>query len=102
MSKDQSKGWLGRIARIAVLSILLSTVAAVGYGVYAIGLPAWQTLQAEQVTLAEALDDTTLRADAACSRGCLELSAVLLAGSLLFVLVPSLWWADAVAALRRD
>ena len=49
--------------------------------------------------LAEALDDTTLRADAACSRGCLELSAVLLAGSLLFVLVPSLWWADAVAAL---
>ena len=57
MSKDQSKGWLGRIARIAVLSILLSTVAAVGYGVYAIGLPAWQTLQAEQATLAEALDE---------------------------------------------
>ena len=57
MSKDQSKGWLGRIARIAVLSILLATVAAVGYGVYAIGLPAWQTLQAEQATLAEALDE---------------------------------------------
>ena len=57
MSKDQSKGWLGRIARIAVLSILLSTVAAVGYGVYAIGLPAWQTLQTEQASLAEALDE---------------------------------------------
>lgn len=58
MSRDQSKGWLGRIARIAVLSILLATVAAVGYGVYAIGLPAWQTLQTEQATLAEALGDT--------------------------------------------
>ena len=57
MSKDQPKGWLGRIVRIAVLSILLSMVAAVGYGVYAIGLPAWQTLQTEQASLAEALDE---------------------------------------------
>ena len=44
-------------ARIAVLSILLATVAAVGYGVYAVGLPAWQKLQAEQATLAEALEE---------------------------------------------
>ena len=57
MSKDQPKGWLGRIARIAVLSILLATVAALGYGVYAVGLPAWQKLQAEQETLAEALEE---------------------------------------------
>lgn len=57
MSKDQPKGWLGRMARIAMLAIVLATVVAVGFGVYAIGLPAWQTLQAEQAALAEAIED---------------------------------------------
>lgn len=55
----------------------------------------WKT----KSTVAEALNDAALRADAACSRGCLELSVVLLAGSLLYALVPSLWWLDSVAAL---
>ncbi len=49
--------------------------------------------------VAEALDDAALRADAACSRGCLELSVVLLGGSLLYAFVPTLWWADSIAAL---
>jgi len=49
--------------------------------------------------VAEALNDAALRADAACSRGCLELSVVLLAGSLLYAFVPTLWWADSIAAL---
>ena len=46
-----------------------------------------------------ALSSRALAGDAACSLVCIELSAVLLAGSLLFLLAPSLWWADAVAAL---
>ncbi len=48
---------------------------------------------------ARALDSAALAADAACSRACLQLSAVLLAGSLAFLASPALWWADAAAAL---
>lgn len=46
---------------------------------------------------ARVLDSATLRADAACSLACIQLSAVLLAGSLAFALAPELWWADAAA-----
>lgn len=48
---------------------------------------------------AVALDSRTLAMDAACSLACIRLSAVLLAGSAVYLLVPALWWADAVAAL---
>jgi len=48
---------------------------------------------------AQALDSATVAADAACSRACIQLSAVLFAGSLAFLAIPFLWWADAVAAL---
>jgi len=48
---------------------------------------------------ARALDSATLEADAACSLACIQLSAVLFAGSLLFLLLPTLWWVDAAAAL---
>jgi len=48
---------------------------------------------------ATALDSAALRSDAACSRACLQLSLVLLAGSLLFMLSPRLWWVDAAAAI---
>ena len=48
---------------------------------------------------AAALDSRTLEMDAACSRACIQLSAVLFAGSLLYLVVPSLWWADGLAAL---
>lgn len=41
----------------------------------------------------------TLAADAACSLACIQLSLVLLAGSLLFLVAPRLWWADAAASL---
>ena len=41
----------------------------------------------------------TLQGDAACSRICIQLSLVLFAGSLLFLLHPALWWADGAAAL---
>ena len=48
---------------------------------------------------AQALDSATVAADAACSRACIQLSVVLFAGSLLFLLAPALWWVDAAAAL---
>jgi len=48
---------------------------------------------------ARALDSHTLMGDAACSRACMQLSAVLFTGSLAYRLAPSLWWADAVAAV---
>jgi divalent metal cation (Fe/Co/Zn/Cd) transporter len=48
---------------------------------------------------AKALDSAALAADAACSRACIQLSAVLFAGSLVFLAAPALWWADAAAAL---
>ncbi len=50
---------------------------------------------------AQALDSATLEADAACSLACIQLSAVLFAGSLVFLLQPVLWWVDATAALAR-
>lgn len=48
---------------------------------------------------ATALDSHTLKGDAACSLACIQLSAVLFLGSVLFLLWPALWWVDAVAAL---
>ncbi len=52
-----------------------------------------------KLRVARALDSATLAADAACSLACLQLSAVLGGGSLLFLLFPKLWWVDAAAAL---
>jgi divalent metal cation (Fe/Co/Zn/Cd) transporter len=50
-------------------------------------------------SVALALDSRTLLADAACSRSCLQLSVILLAGSLLYAVFPALWWADSAAAI---
>lgn len=47
----------------------------------------------------KALESPAVLADAACSLACIQLSAVLFAGSLLYLVHPSLWWADAAAAL---
>ena len=48
---------------------------------------------------AQVLDSATLAADAACSLACIQLSGVLLAGSLVFLVAPRLWWVDAASAL---
>ncbi len=48
---------------------------------------------------AKALDSRTLEGDAACSLACIKLSLVLFVGSLAFLLLPGLWWVDALAAL---
>lgn len=52
-----------------------------------------------KLAAARALDSATLRGDAACSLACIQLSAVLLGGSLVSGLVPAAWMADGVAAL---
>lgn len=52
-----------------------------------------------KLATATALNSRTLAMDAACSRACIQLSGVLLAGSAVYALAPALWWADAVAAL---
>lgn len=52
-----------------------------------------------KLRVAKALSSKTLESDAACSLACIRLSVVLLAGSLLFALVPALWWVDSVATL---
>jgi divalent metal cation (Fe/Co/Zn/Cd) transporter len=46
-----------------------------------------------------ALSSPTVLQDAACSLACIKLSVVLFVGSLVYLLVPSLWWADSAAAL---
>jgi divalent metal cation (Fe/Co/Zn/Cd) transporter len=53
----------------------------------------------EKRLAAAALASRTLAGDAACSLVCVKLSLVLLAGSVVFLLAPALWWADAVAAI---
>lgn len=49
--------------------------------------------------VAAGLDSCTVLKDADCSLACIKLSAVLLAGSVLFLAAPALWWSDAAAAL---
>jgi divalent metal cation (Fe/Co/Zn/Cd) transporter len=55
----------------------------------------WRAKRAAAV----ALDSAALAGDAACSLACIQLSGVLLGGSLLFRLSPALGWVDAAAAL---
>jgi divalent metal cation (Fe/Co/Zn/Cd) transporter len=52
-----------------------------------------------KLKVARKLNSKALAADAACSLACIQLSGILFAGSILFWLLPSLWWVDAVAAL---
>lgn len=46
-----------------------------------------------------ALASPTVLGDAGCTLACFKLSAVLFAGSLIFLIAPSLWWVDSVAAI---
>lgn len=52
-----------------------------------------------KLAAAGALHSRALALDAACSRSCIQLSAILLAGSAIYALAPGLWWADGAAAL---
>lgn len=45
------------------------------------------------------IDSSTLEKDAACSLGCIQLSATLFISSLLTKVWPALWWLDSAAAI---
>ena len=45
------------------------------------------------------LGSSTVLKDAACSLACIQLSVVLFIGSLLFLMLPALWWMDSAAAI---
>jgi len=49
--------------------------------------------------VAQKLNSATVMKDASCSMACIKISFVLFAGSLIFILFPSIWWADSVAAI---
>lgn len=70
-----------------------------GLVISALSLSFMAFLWRAKLKAAKALDSATVAADAACSRACIQLSVVLFAGSLLYLLVPALWWVDAAAAL---
>ena len=53
----------------------------------------------EKSRAGKALDSRTVKADAACSLACIQLSGVLFGGSLAYLVFPALWWVDAAAAL---
>lgn len=50
-------------------------------------------------SVGQSLNSSTVINDAACSFACIQLSVVLFLGSLLFMMMPDLWWADSVAAI---
>ena len=74
-----------------------TTVPGLVISAVSLGFMAW--LWRAKLAAAQALDSATLAADAACSLACIQLSAVLFAGSLVFLLAPALWWVDATSAL---
>lgn len=50
-------------------------------------------------SVARKLDSATMMSDARCSLACIKLSVILLLGSGLFILMPTLWWIDSAAAI---
>lgn len=69
-----------------------------GLAISAVSLSFMVFLWRAKSKVAEGLDSSTVSKDADCSLACIKLSGVLLAGSLLFLVAPALWWADAGAA----
>ena len=74
-----------------------TTVPGLLVSVLSLGFMFW--LWKSKLRAAKALDSRSLEGDAACSLACIQLSTVLFAGSLTFLLAPALWWIDAGAAL---
>ncbi len=87
----------GAILQLAGRRHPATTVPGLVISLASIAFMLW--LWHEKRLTAAALSSRTLAGDAACSLVCVKLSLVLLAGSLLFLVTPSLWWADAAAAI---
>jgi len=88
---------LGAILQLADRKHPPTTVP--GLVIAALSLAFMVFLWKAKLRTAAALDSAALKSDAACSLACIQLSLVLLAGSLLFLLSPALWWVDAAAAI---
>jgi divalent metal cation (Fe/Co/Zn/Cd) transporter len=74
-----------------------TTIPGLMVSILSLGFMFW--LWRSKQRAAKALDSRSLEGDAACSLACIQLSAVLFAGSLLYWLIPALWWIDAAAAM---
>ena len=70
-----------------------------GIVISALSLSFMYFLWSSKMKIGKALNSATVMKDADCSLACIKLSAVLFIGSLLYWMVPSLWWADSAAAL---
>lgn len=81
--------WTGSHPETTVPGLVVSTVS----------LSFMFFLWKAKLRVAEDLGSSAMKSDASCSLACIKLSAILFAGSLLFLLIPALWWADSLAAL---
>ena len=45
------------------------------------------------------LNSATMAKDADCSLACIKLSGILFVGSIVYLLLPGLWWVDSIAAI---
>lgn len=88
---------LSSVARLGTHAVPDSSVPGMVVSAVSLGFMGflWRAKRAAAV----ALDSRTLAMDAACSLACIQLSAVLLAGSVAYLVSPAWWWADGVAAL---
>jgi divalent metal cation (Fe/Co/Zn/Cd) transporter len=88
---------VGAVAQLGAGGHPATTVPAVVVSAVSLSFLGW--LWGAKRRAATVLDSRTLAMDAACSLACIQLSVVLLAGSVAYLVAPALWWADAVAAL---
>jgi divalent metal cation (Fe/Co/Zn/Cd) transporter len=88
---------IGAVIQLASHHHPETTVPGLLVSVLSLGFMFW--LWKSKRRAAKALDSRSLEGDAACSLACIQLSTVLFAGSLTFLLAPALWWVDAGAAL---
>lgn len=101
---------------IGILFLVLAVGTALGAGAQLLGgkhpdttlpglivalvsLSFMYSLYRAKLTAGKTLNSRSVLSDAACSKACIQLSVVLLAGSLVYVVYPALYWADAVAAI---
>ncbi len=70
-----------------------------GLLISALSLTTMLFLWSTKLKAAKKLGSTTALNDASCTLACIKLSAVLFAGSLIYLVVPKLWWIDSAAAI---
>ncbi len=87
----------GAAHRLATREVPESSLPGLVVSLVSLAFMAWLWRSKRQLSVQAC--SPTLAADAACSLACIQLSGVLLAGSLLFLVAPKLWWADAAASL---